>query len=111
MPAVCVFVSPKFESARTIKSPHIARVEIVDGPEIAWVGDKTNTPYHQAARRLQEAVSGEVHLWSNVKHAVQYGQPYGEILAYAETNEIDLIAVGAHGTGFGHTHFVRIERR
>jgi nucleotide-binding universal stress UspA family protein len=85
---------------------HVLPPPIIDGPEIAWVGDKTNTPYHQAARRLQEAVSGEVHLWSNVKHAVQYGQPYGEILAYAETNEIDLISMGAHGTGFGiHTLF------
>jgi len=80
---------------------HVLPPPIVDEPEIAWVGDETNTPYHQAARRLQEAVSGEVHLWSNVKHAVQYGQPYGEILAYAERNEIDLISMGAHGTGFG----------
>jgi len=76
---------------------HVLPPPIVEAPEIAWVGDKTNTPYHQAARRLHEAVSGEVHLWSNVKHAVQYGQPYAEILSYAETNEIDLISMGAHG--------------
>ncbi len=80
---------------------HVLPAPIADQPEIAWVGDKTNTPYHQAARRLQEAVPAEVHLWSNVKHAVQYGQPYGEILSYAEMNEIDLIAMGAHGAGFG----------
>ncbi len=85
---------------------HVLPAPIVDQPEIAWVGDKTNTPYHQAARRLQEAVPGEVHLWSKVKHSVQYGQPYGEILSYAETNEIDLISMGAHGAGFGiHTLF------
>ncbi|HEV8204260.1 MAG TPA: universal stress protein, partial [Pyrinomonadaceae bacterium] len=29
------------------------------------------------------------------------GQPYREILNYAERNEIDLISVGAHGAGFG----------
>lgn len=80
---------------------HVLPVPIIDQSEIAWVGDKTNTPYHQAARRLQEAVSAEVHLWSTVKHAVHYGQPYGEILSYAETNEIDLISMGAHGAGFG----------
>jgi nucleotide-binding universal stress UspA family protein len=80
---------------------HVLPAPIVDQPEIAWVGDKTNTPYHQAARRLQEAVPGEVHLWSKVKHSVQYGQPYGEIWSYAETNEIDLISMGAHGAGFG----------
>jgi nucleotide-binding universal stress UspA family protein len=78
----------------------------VDQPEIAWVGDKTNTPYHQAARRLQEAVPSEVYLWSSVKHAVQYGQPYREILSYADKHDIDLISMGAHGAGFGiHTLF------
>lgn len=84
---------------------HVLPPPIMDQPEIAWVG-KTDTPYHQAARRLQDAVPSEVHLWSNVKHAVQYGQPYSEILTYAENNAIDLIAMGAHGAGFGmHTLF------
>ena len=77
----------------------------MDQPEIAWV-DHTDTPYHQAARRLQEAVPAQIHLWSNVKHAVQYGQPYAAILAYAENNAIELTAMGAHGAGFGiHTLF------
>ena len=41
-----------------------------------------------------------------MKHAVQYGQPYAEILTYAQNNEIDLIAMAAHGAGFGvHTLF------
>jgi nucleotide-binding universal stress UspA family protein len=79
---------------------HVLPPPIMDQPEIAWV-DSMDTPYHQAARRLQEAVPAEVHLWSNVKHTVQYGQPYAEILSYAENNEIDLIAMGAHGAGFG----------
>jgi nucleotide-binding universal stress UspA family protein len=78
---------------------HVLPPPIMDQPEIAWV-NHTDTPYHQAARRLQEAVPGEIHLWSNVRHAVQYGQPYSEILSYAENNEIDLIAMGAHGAGF-----------
>lgn len=85
---------------------HVLPPPIISQPEVAWVGEETNTPYHQAARRLQEAVPSETHLWSTVKHAVQYGQPYGEILAYAQSNEIDLIAMGAHGAGFGiHTLF------
>jgi nucleotide-binding universal stress UspA family protein len=84
---------------------HVLPPPIVDQPEIAWV-DHTETPYHQAARRLQEAAPAEVYLWSNVKHAVQYGNPYAEILSYAQDNEIDLIAMGAHGAGFGiHTLF------
>ena len=41
-----------------------------------------------------------------MKHAVQYPHPYAEILTYAQNNEIDLIAMGAHGAGFGiHTLF------
>jgi nucleotide-binding universal stress UspA family protein len=29
------------------------------------------------------------------------GQPYREILNYAENNNIDLICLGAHGAGYG----------
>ena len=84
---------------------HVLPPPILDQPEIAWV-NHTETPYHQAARRLQEAVPAEAHLWSNVKHSVQQGQPYSAILSYVQNNEIDLIAMGAHGGGFGiHTLF------
>ncbi len=89
----------------TLHMLHVLPSPIADQPEIAWV-NHTDTPYHQAARRLQEAAPAETHLWSNVKHAVQYGQPYAEILNYAQNNEIDLIAMGVHGAGFGvHTLF------
>ena len=80
---------------------HVLPAPIVSEPEVAWVGQETNAPYHHAARRLQQAVPAEVYLWCKVKHAVQYGRPYGEVLAYAETQEIDLISMGAHGLGFG----------
>ena len=79
---------------------HVLPPPIKDQPEIAWVNN-TDTPYHQAARRLQETVPAETHLWSNIKHVVQYGQPYSEILTYAQDNQIHLIAMGAHGAGFG----------
>lgn len=57
--------------------------------------------YHKAAHRLQKAVPPEAHLWCNIKHAVSEGQPYREVLGYAEKNKIDLICLGAHGAGFG----------
>ncbi len=72
----------------------------VSDPEISWVGQETNAPYQQAARRLQNAVPSEVHLWCKVKHAVQTGRVYKEVLGYADTNEIDLICMGAHGSDF-----------
>ena len=73
----------------------------VSEPEIAWYPGTGDSPYHTAARRLQRVVPAEVHLWCNVKNVVSEGQPYREILNYAEQNEIDLISVGAHGAGFG----------
>lgn len=79
---------------------HVLPAPVMREPEIAWVGQETNAPYHHAARRLQQAVPAEVHLWSNVKHAVQWGYPYSEVLTYAEKQEIDLISMGAHGYGF-----------
>jgi len=40
-------------------------------------------------------VPADVHLWCDVKTAVSEGNPYREILHYAEKNEINLISVGA----------------
>ncbi len=72
----------------------------VSEPEISWVGADKNAPYQQAAHRLQSAVPPEVHLWCTVKHAVQTGRVYKEVLGYATENEIDLICMGAHGSDF-----------
>jgi nucleotide-binding universal stress UspA family protein len=37
----------------------------------------------------------------DVKRAVREGHPYREVLAYAHEQNIDLICMGASGTGFG----------
>jgi nucleotide-binding universal stress UspA family protein len=79
---------------------HVLPPHTVSEPEIAW-SSKGDSPYHTAARRLQRVVPAEVHLWCTVKNVISEGQPYREILNYAEKNEIDLISVGAHGAGFG----------
>jgi nucleotide-binding universal stress UspA family protein len=80
---------------------HVLPPRSVNEPEIAWYPVKGESAYHTAASRLQRVVPAEVHLWCDVKTAVSEGQPYREILLYAEKNEIDLISVGAHGAGFG----------
>jgi nucleotide-binding universal stress UspA family protein len=69
--------------------------------EISWYPLGREGTYHTTAHRLQRAVPAEAHLWCNITHAVSEGQPYREILNYAEKNEIDLICLGAHGAGFG----------
>jgi nucleotide-binding universal stress UspA family protein len=80
---------------------HVLPRFTLDEPEISWYPLGNEGPYHKAAHRLQKAVPPETHLWCQVKHAVSEGQPYREILNYAERNEIDLICIGAHGAGFG----------
>jgi nucleotide-binding universal stress UspA family protein len=80
---------------------HVLPPGAVSEPEIAWYPSTGESTYHNAARRLQRVVPSEVHLWCDVKTAVSEGQPYREILSYAEKLEIDLISVGAHGAGFG----------
>ena len=68
--------------------------------EISWTSQDTEGPYHAAARRLHESVPAEVHLWSDVTHAVREGKAYREIVSYAVEKDIDLICIGAHGEGF-----------
>jgi nucleotide-binding universal stress UspA family protein len=80
---------------------HVLPPRSVSEPEIAWDPSKGESAYHAAARRLQRVVPAEVHLWCKIKNIVSEGQPYREILNYAEKNEIDLICLGAHGSGFG----------
>ena len=41
--------------------------------------------FHKAARRLQYAVPEEAYLWCKVKQEVREGQPYREILSYADS--------------------------
>ena len=68
--------------------------------EIAWTSEENEGAYHAAARRLHESVPTEVHLWSDVTHAVREGRAYREIVSYAVEKEMDLICLGAHGQGF-----------
>lgn len=80
---------------------HVVAPHTVSEPEISWYPPTGESAYHNAARRLQNAVPPEAHLWCDVKNVVSDGQPYREILNYAEKNAIDLISIGAHGAGFG----------
>ncbi|HET6890838.1 MAG TPA: universal stress protein [Pyrinomonadaceae bacterium] len=80
---------------------HVVAPYTVTEPEIAWYPLAGESAYHNAARRLQNTVPSEAHLWCKVKNVVAEGQPYREILNYAERNAIDLISIGAHGADFG----------
>ena len=80
---------------------HVLPEATLNEPELSWYPLGTDGTYHKAARRLQKAVPAEAHLWCKVKDAISEGQPYREILSYAEKNQIDLICIGAYGAGFG----------
>ena len=80
---------------------HVLPPYTLDESEISWYPLGREGTYHKAAHRLQKAVPAEAHLWCDIKHAVSEGQPYREILNYAERNQIELICIGAHGAGFG----------
>src|SRR6185295_3277515 len=67
--------------------------------EISWTSPEKEGPYHASARRLHGSVPAEVHLWSDVTHAVREGKAYREIVSYAVEKDIDLICIGAHGQG------------
>ncbi|HEY0347606.1 MAG TPA: universal stress protein [Pyrinomonadaceae bacterium] len=80
---------------------HVLPPFTLNEPEISWYPLGSEGVYHKAARRLQKAVPDEAHLWCKIKNVVSEGQPYREIIHYAERNEIDLVCIGAQGAGFG----------
>ncbi|HWQ35756.1 MAG TPA: universal stress protein [Blastocatellia bacterium] len=77
---------------------HVLPVTLV--PATAGLPLSIENEFQRAARLLQQAVPDETHLWCKVLHAVRAGQPYREILAYAEERDTDLICMGVHGAGF-----------
>ncbi len=80
---------------------HVLPPFTLNEPEISWYPLGKEGVYHKAARRLQRAIPSEAHLWCTIKNVVSEGQPYREIIQYAERNEIDLVCIGAQGAGFG----------
>lgn len=76
---------------------HVALPRRDEGPKIAQPHTVSEGAYRQA---LQHAVPAEAELWCEVQTAVRCGQPHPQVLAYAEEHEIDLICMGAHGSGY-----------
>lgn len=69
-------------------------------PALATMPVGIESDFQRAARQLQQAIPDEAHLWCKVFQSVRAGQPYREILTYAEEHNIDLICLGEHGAGF-----------
>ncbi len=77
---------------------HVLATDGHDEPELAWSSSSTSTAYTFRARKLQEAVPKEVHLWCKFINVVRCGKVYEEVLTYAKEHEIDLICMGVSGS-------------
>lgn len=80
---------------------HVLPAPVTDTPEILFTAVGGDTAYHRAVRRLEEAVPEEVYRTCRVKHVVEWGKPYREILAYARKAGIDMVCMGALGRDYG----------
>ncbi|MEW6131208.1 MAG: universal stress protein [Acidobacteriota bacterium] len=70
-------------------------------PELSRLPFTMDVTFQAAAARLNGMVPMEALAWCDLKQAIREGQPYREILNYAEEEGIDLICMGASGTGYG----------
>lgn len=68
-------------------------------PELAW-STGAGTAYTAVANKLQRTIQKEAYLWCEVVNVVRNGKAHEEILAYAKEHEIDLICMGASGSGW-----------
>jgi nucleotide-binding universal stress UspA family protein len=70
-------------------------------PELSLLPLASETAFSKAVAALKTAVPHVEVGGSLVHHAVREGQPYREVLAYAEDHAVELVCMGARGTGFG----------
>lgn len=77
---------------------HVLATAGREEPELAWSSSSGGNAYTFAARRLQQTVPKEIHLWCNFVNVVRSGKVYEEILTYANEHEIDLICMGTGGS-------------
>lgn len=70
-------------------------------PELSRLPLSVDVSFQMTAARLNGVIPVEALAWCELRQAIREGQPYREILNYAEEEKIDLICMGASGTGYG----------
>jgi nucleotide-binding universal stress UspA family protein len=85
--------------AQTVRSVSTGSGYVTRGDEYSF--RDVASSFRDAASRLHCSVPPETRVWCEIKQALREGQPYREVLSYAEEQSIDLICMGASGTGFG----------
>lgn len=79
---------------------HVLDTEGQKEPELAWSSSSTGNAYTFTARKLQDALPKEVHLWCEFVNVVHCGKVHEKILSYAKEHEIDLICMGVSGANW-----------
>lgn len=92
--------------AKTFKAKlyllHIIPQPYINKHDEQWTRNLFNNLYNQTIERLQMAVSpSQILEIPKIKYFVRWGKPYPEILDFIKEKNIDLIAMGAHGSDFG----------
>jgi nucleotide-binding universal stress UspA family protein len=77
---------------------HAIPPQSLDNPEIAT---SSRSEFHHLMGRLERSVPQALKLGVRFVPHVVSGQPYRELLAFAEENDVDFICVGARGRDFG----------
>jgi nucleotide-binding universal stress UspA family protein len=72
-----------------------------EAPEVALLPLASEDLFHRAMQRLESAIPSSLRQGIKIDEKICEGLPYREVLALAEENEVDLICMGASGTGFG----------
>lgn len=75
-------------------------LHVMSGKSAKLPDDDLSTSDEIAAQRLQMLIPKEARLWCNFVTGVRVGRPSDQIVDYAKEQEIDLICMGASGTGF-----------
>ena len=78
---------------------HVVTREEEEDPEVTWSHEGLEDLYQTEAHRLQQAIPKALRLQGNAVTAVRYGKPADEIISYAREHDIDLICLGASGSG------------
>ena len=61
---------------------------------------------NQLIQKLNDMVPREAANWCTPQTSIMEGQPYDELIKYAETRDIDMIVLGVRGHGLVKTLFL-----
>jgi nucleotide-binding universal stress UspA family protein len=75
--------------------------------EETYVSGEIQEDYHnQLIQKLKDMIPGEAANWCTAQTSIMEGQPYEELVKYADTRDIDMIVLGVRGHGLVKTLFL-----